>query len=204
MHLWTSQSPSAIIFHTPSAESRVIAVLDILSQDATLSDMDTLGLGIDSAGLDTAWHKGVHGLGADVEAGGGVVDGQNGDGALVDRELPACAALRAVPLNTLHAADIREARDLALGLPVVPCDEAVGAVRAGDGGQGARGVVVAGVPAYGDGLRGGDEGCGGDDGGELHGGGWNVEVVCLVGCLCCVVVEDGDARCGWCGIDDLE
>lgn len=51
----------------------------------------------------------------------------------------------AVPGDHVGAADEAEVRDLALRLPAVLGDETVRAVGAGDGGEGAGGVVVAGV-----------------------------------------------------------
>jgi hypothetical protein len=53
---------------------------------------------------------------------------------------------RGVPAtNSLGAADVGELRDLALRLPPVLGDQAVGAVRAGHGREGATAVIVPGV-----------------------------------------------------------
>lgn len=103
--------------------------------------------GIDASQLDgLATRQGVHGVERNVEARGGVVDGQDVDGVAAVRELPAGAARGRVPARDGGgASDVGEARDLALRLPVVAGDEAVGAVGARDDGQGTRAVVVAGV-----------------------------------------------------------
>lgn len=93
-----------------------------------------------------ATRQGVHGVERNVEAGGGVVNGQDVDGVAAVRELPAGAAGGRVPApDGGGASDVGELGDLALRLPVVAGDEAVGAVGAGDGCQGTRAVVVAGV-----------------------------------------------------------
>lgn len=110
------------------------------------------GGSLDNGGLDAAEGLGLAvgelvqgGLG-DVEAGGGVVDGQDVDGAAAVAQLPAGAARGRVPAGDLGgAADVGEAGDGALGLVAVAGDEAVGAVGARDGRHGAAGVVVAGV-----------------------------------------------------------
>jgi len=61
-------------------------------------------------------------------------------------ELPASTAVGRVPARDgLRTANVRELGDLALGLPLVLCDEAVFAVGAGDGCEGAAGFTVAGV-----------------------------------------------------------
>lgn len=133
------------------------------------------GSDLDSGGLNTAEGSSlavgqlVHGGLGDVEAGGGVVDGQDVDGAATVAQLPASSALRGqvsfpvhisssigraydkthargVPAGDLGgAADVGEVGDGALGLVAVAGDEAVGAVGARDGRHGAAGVIVAGV-----------------------------------------------------------
>lgn len=61
-------------------------------------------------------------------------------------ELPASTAVGRVPARDgLRTADVRELGDLALGLPLVLCDETVFAVGTGDGCEGAAGFAVAGV-----------------------------------------------------------
>jgi hypothetical protein len=107
---------------------------------------------LDSGGVNTAQRGGlavgqlVHGALGDVEAGAGVVDGQDVDGAAAPAQLPAGAALVRVPARDLGgAADVGEVGDGALGLVAVAGDEAVDAVGARDGCHGAAGVVVAGV-----------------------------------------------------------
>lgn len=61
-------------------------------------------------------------------------------------ELPASTAVGRVPARDgLRTANIGKLGDLALGLPLVLCDETVFAVRAGDSCEGATGFAVAGV-----------------------------------------------------------
>lgn len=104
-----------------------------------------------------------------------MVDGEDVDGPAGVGELPAGAALsnpvvsfcqgrddvlmagqdgkycfwtyaRRVPSgNDIGPTDVGEVGDVALGGPAVLGDQAVGAVRAGDGRQGPGGIVVAGV-----------------------------------------------------------
>lgn len=111
------------------------------------ADGDLGGGGIDTAKGDSlAVGEGVHGVEGNVEAGGGVVDGENVDGLAVVGELPAGAALVRVPAGDGGGGtDVGEAGDLALGLPAVLGDQAVGSIGAGDGSQGAAAIIVAGV-----------------------------------------------------------
>lgn len=103
-----------------------------------------------------------------------MVDGEDVDGTAVVGELPAGAALGRVPATNGGGTADELGADLALCLPAVPGDEAVLAVGAGDGGQGAAGIIVAGVVGDGDSRgRGGEDGEGREDGGELH----------IVGCV---------------------
>lgn len=112
-----------------------LANIDLASSSVNASELVSLAVG-----------EGVHGIEGNVEARGRVVDGEDGDGLAVVLELPAGAAGGRVPaLDGLDAADPRVPRDLALGLPAVVGDEAVGAVGAGDAGEGAGAVVVANV-----------------------------------------------------------
>lgn len=88
----------------------------------------------------------VHGVESNVEASTAVVNSQDVDGLAAVCELPAGTAAGGVPAsNSLDTTNVWEARDLALGLPVVSGDEAVGAIGARDGSQGARCVIVAGI-----------------------------------------------------------
>lgn len=90
--------------------------------------------------------QGIHGVEPNVEASGAVVNSQDVDGLAAVCELPAGAAAGGVPASDgLDTTNVWEARDLALGLPVVSGDEAVGAVGARDDSQGARSVIVAGI-----------------------------------------------------------
>lgn len=133
---------------------------------------------LSAAGFDAAERgtlaagQGVESRELNVEAGAGAVDGEDVDGAAIVAQLPACTALGRVPAANGSSAADELGADLALCLPAVSGDEAVGAVRAGDGGQRAAGIVVAGVVRDSDGGgRGGEEGEGREDGGELHDGG---------------------------------
>lgn len=75
-----------------------------------------------------------------------MVNGQDVDGVAAVRQLPAGSAASRVPAGDgLDTSDVWEARDLALGRPVVSGLEAVGAVRAGDDVERAGAVVVAGI-----------------------------------------------------------
>lgn len=93
------------------------------------------------SGRDTSEGNGItvgqsiHGVEANVEASTAVVNSQDVDGLAAVSELPAGAAVGRVPASDgLDTTDVWEARDLALGLPVVSGDEAVDAVGARDGG----------------------------------------------------------------------
>lgn len=75
-----------------------------------------------------------------------MVDSKDVDRLAVVSDGPAGAAAGRVPAgHGLDAADVGEVRDLRLEVPVVLGHEAVGAVGAGDDGEGAVAVVVAGV-----------------------------------------------------------
>lgn len=75
-----------------------------------------------------------------------MINSQNVDALALVLQLPASAAFLGVPAGDgLGAADVGEAWNLALGVPAVLCDEAVLAVGAGEGCEGARGLIVAGV-----------------------------------------------------------
>lgn len=68
------------------------------------------------------------------------------------RKCSKCTYLWAVPSSNTHiSTDFRETSNVGLSLPVVLCDEAVGAVRAGERGQGAAAVIVASIVADSDG-----------------------------------------------------
>lgn len=84
-------------------------------------------------------------------------------------------ARRVPSTDGIDTSNVGEVADLALSLPAVLGDEAVGAVGARDGGQGAGAVVVAGVVGDADGLGGGGQGEDGEDVGELHVCGWGFE-----------------------------
>lgn len=112
----------------------------------------------------------IHRLLGNIQALCNMVDGQ--DVNLLARlgilDLVALPAGRRVPARDIAAAaNVREARDLALSLVAVAGDKAVGTVGAGDGGEAARGVRVAVVVGEGDGLGEGEEE-GEEGGGELH------------------------------------
>jgi hypothetical protein len=108
---------------------------------------DLGGSGIDTAqGDGLAVGQGVHGVQGNVEARGGVVDGQDVDGLAVVGELPAGAALWGVPAGDGGGGtNVGEAGDLGLRLPAVAGDQTVGAIGAGDGSQGAAAIIIAGV-----------------------------------------------------------
>lgn len=77
----------------------------------------------------------IHGVETNVETSTGMINGQDVDGLAAVGELPASAAVRGVPASDgLGTTNVWEARDLALGLPVVSGDEAISAVGARDGG----------------------------------------------------------------------
>ena len=117
------------------------------SLQAAVLGGDLGGLGVDTAELSSlAVGEGVHGIEGDVEASSGVVDGKDVDGLALVLELPASAARGGVPASDgLGATDVRELGHVALSLPAVAGDETVSTVGAGDGGQGAATVVIAGV-----------------------------------------------------------
>lgn len=88
----------------------------------------------------------IHGPLANVEARGGVVDSQDVDALAVVLQVPAGTARGGVPAGDGGGtANVGEVRDLALGVPAVLGDEPVDAVGAGEGGERASGLVVAGV-----------------------------------------------------------
>lgn len=97
----------------------------------------------------------VHGLLAQVDTRRSMINGGDEDALAVVGDLEALAAGSAVPAgNVLPAADVGERRDGTLSLVAVAGDEAVGTVGAGDGGHGARLVVITGVVGDGDGGSG--------------------------------------------------
>lgn len=98
-----------------------------------------------------------------------MVNGQDVDGVAAVRQLPAGSAASRVPAGDgLDTSDVWEARNLALGRPVVSGLEAVGAVGAGDDVERAGAVVVAGIIR--DGIRrdGGSEEGELEEAGQLH------------------------------------
>lgn len=103
-------------------------------------------LGVDTAERGSlATGEGVHGIEANVEARGGVVDGKDVDLAALVLEAVATTAVGGVPASDdVDTTDVLGG-DVALGLPAVLGDETVGAIRARDGGHGARLVIVASV-----------------------------------------------------------
>ena len=74
-----------------------------------------------------------------------MVDGEHVDGLALVRHAVAGAALGGVPAGDALVATEVGRLDVALGLPAVLGDEAVGAIRAGDGGQGAARIIIASV-----------------------------------------------------------
>ena len=151
-----------------------------LSLQATLVGRNLGVGGVDATELGSlVVGQGIETLLVDVEARSSVVDGKDVDGLALVGDAVAGAALGGVPAGDALVATEVGGLDVALGLPAVLGDEAVGAVRAGDGGEGAAGVVVAGIVGDGDGRgEGGEaEGKGGSDGGELHGDGLGCWVV---------------------------
>lgn len=114
--------------------------------EATSRGVGVVDLGVDAAELRAlATGEGIHGIEANVEARGGVVDGKNVDLAALVLEAVAATAVGGVPAsNDVDTTDVLGG-DVALGLPAVLGDETVGAVRARDGGHGARLVIVASV-----------------------------------------------------------
>lgn len=140
-------------------------------------------LGVDAAQSDgLTVGEGVHGIEANVQAAGGVVDGKDVDLLAVVLKAVAAAAVGGVPAgNDVHTANVGELGDVALLLPAVLGDEAVGAVRAGNGSHGARGVIVASVVRDGGGRGSSGQGEGAEETGELH--------------VCGVVVVGGGGVC---------
>ena len=114
--------------------------------EATSRGVGVVDLGADAAELRAlATGEGVHGIEADVEATGGVIDSKDVDLAALVLEAVAATAVGGVPAsNDVDTTDVLGG-DVALGLPAVLGDETVGAVRARDGGHGARLVIVASV-----------------------------------------------------------
>lgn len=108
---------------------------------------DLSGGGVDTSVLNgVTVGQGVHGIESNVEASSAVVNSQDVDCLAAVCELPAGTAAGRVPAsNGLDTTDVWEARDLALSLPAVSGDEAVGTVGARDDIQGARCVIVAGI-----------------------------------------------------------
>jgi hypothetical protein len=129
-------------------------------------------LGLDAAELSTlATGEGVHGIETNVEARGGVVDGEDVDLAALVLEAVAATTVGGVPASDdVDTTDVLGG-DVALGLPAVLGDETVGTVRAGDGGHGARLVIVASVVGDSGGRDGGGESESREDTSELHVGG---------------------------------
>lgn len=126
---------SPIFIEKGTALETAVADGHISSRSRNASQRNTLATG-----------QSIHGVESNVEAGSSVVNSQDVDGVAAVLELPAGSAASRVPAS--HGSgttNVREARDLALGLPVVSGDETVGAVRAGDDGQGAGAIIVAGV-----------------------------------------------------------
>ena len=75
-----------------------------------------------------------------------MVDGNDSDGLAIVFELPAGTALGGVPaFDGFSTANPGEPRDLALGLPAVSSNQAVGTVGARDGCEGARAIIIASV-----------------------------------------------------------
>ena len=98
--------------------------------------------------------EGIHRSQPDVEAP--VVRGihdQDVDSVAAVPKLVARPAHGRVPRRALKAPDGREPGDLALRVPLVPGDEAVGSVRARNAVHRPRSVIVAGVVRYCDGDR---------------------------------------------------
>lgn len=126
--------------------NKVFYIIPNLSQSAVLAG-DPRRLGVDPAELDSLpTGELVHGLLGDVEALGGVVDGEDVDLLALVLEAVADAALGRVPAGDGGgAADVGEALDLTEGVPAVLGDEAVRAIGAGQLREGAGGDVVAGV-----------------------------------------------------------
>lgn len=112
---------------------------------ATVGGINLCGLSIDAPQLlRLAVGQVVHGIQGNVEAGTGVVDGQDVDGLAGVVELPAGAAAGRVPAGDgLGTANVGEFGDVALLVPALSRDETVGAVGAGDDGERAVAVVVA-------------------------------------------------------------
>jgi hypothetical protein len=103
-------------------------------------------LGVDAAELDSlAVCEGVHGIEADVEARGSVVDSEDVDLLALVLEAVAATTVGGVPaLNDVDTTDVL-GRDVALSLPAILGDETVLAIRARDSSHGAGLVIVAGV-----------------------------------------------------------
>lgn len=97
---------------------------------AALGSGNLGGRGINVAkGRSLTVGQSVQGIQGNVEARGGVVDGEDIDALAVVLKLPAGAALGRVPAgNGFGTADVGELGNGALGLPALAGDEAVGAV----------------------------------------------------------------------------
>ena len=103
-------------------------------------------LGVDATKLGSlVVGQGIKTLLVDVEAGGGVVDGEDVDGLAVVGQAVAGAALGRVPASNALVAAVVGRLDVGLCLPAVLGDQAVCAVRAGDSRESAASVVIAGV-----------------------------------------------------------
>jgi hypothetical protein len=128
-------------------------------------------IGVNTAQLGAvAARKVVEGSEANVEASSRAVNSQNVDRLAVVGCGPALAAVGRVPAGDgIRTANVREARNIALNLPVVLPHDAVNAVRARNLGQGTSSLVVALVVAHGNGRRSGGERENAEDLGELHG-----------------------------------
>lgn len=108
--------------------------------------LGVVNLGVDAAELDSlAICEGVHGIKANVEARGSVVDSEDVDLLALVLEAVAATTVGRVPaLDDVDTTDVL-GRDVALSLPAILGDETILAIRARDSGHGARLVIVASV-----------------------------------------------------------
>jgi hypothetical protein len=113
----------------------------------------------------------VQGFLCDIEPAVSVIDRQHVDAfsRAGVRQLPARSALGGIPsCDRCGTADVREVGNVAEGVKSIAGDEAVGTVRAGDGGQRSVRVIVRVIVGYGDGESWNSERDRGEDERVLH------------------------------------
>lgn len=131
----------------PDSISGVLDAKQHLVFNATFGEVNLSRGGIDpSESLGLATGESVHGGQGNVEAFDGEIDSQDVDTVSLVLQLPAGSAARRVPaLDDVRAANVGEVGDVALLGPAPAVDDPICSVRAGDGLEGAVGVLVAAV-----------------------------------------------------------